>query len=137
MSSENRVNRERARTGFRSCGNHAATRCTKCVKEEPVGRFEAMIREVFRYLVYPNNPASGKRIVKIKDLCDQKTAPLTPKSFIYNRRSYSQAGRRGFESRLPLHLFNHLRQVEISGKPTFRGNGVARRPEPLENYGLD
>ena len=28
------------------------------------------------------------------DLRDQKTAPLTPKPFIYNRRSYSQAGRR-------------------------------------------
>ena len=61
-----------------------------------------------RYLVYLNNRAAGKRSVKTIDLCDQKTAPLTPKSFIYNRRSYSQAGRRGFESRLPLHLFNNL-----------------------------
>jgi hypothetical protein len=31
------------------------------------------------------------------DLCDQKTAPLTPKSFIYNRQPYSQAGPRGFD----------------------------------------
>ena len=42
-----------------------------------------------RYLVYLNNRAAGKGSVKTIDLCDQKTAPLTPKSFIYNRRSYS------------------------------------------------
>src|ERR1700681_378523 len=45
-----------------------------------------------RYLVYLNNRAAGKGSVKTIGLCDQKTAPLTPKSFIYNRRSYSQAG---------------------------------------------
>jgi hypothetical protein len=28
--------------------------------------------------------------------------------FVSNLQSYSQAGRRGFESRLPLHLFNDL-----------------------------
>ena len=48
-----------------------------------------------RYLVYLNNRAAGKGSVKTIDLCDQKTAPLTPKSFIYNRRSYSQAGHAG------------------------------------------
>jgi hypothetical protein len=61
-----------------------------------------------RYLVYLNNRAAGKGSVKTIDLCDQKTAPLTPKSFIYNRRSYSQAGRRGFDPRLPLQSFNNL-----------------------------
>ena len=55
-----------------------------------------------RYLVYLNNQAAGKGSVKTIDLCDQKTAPLTPKSFIYNRRSYSQAGRSGFGVRLCL-----------------------------------
>jgi hypothetical protein len=30
---------------------------------------------VFRYLVYLNKWASGKRVVKTIDLCDQKTAP--------------------------------------------------------------
>ena len=72
------------------------------------GDFEVQNWEVSRYLVYLNNRAAGKGSVKTIDLCDQKTAPLTPKSFIYNRRSYSQAGRRGFEPRLPLHLFNNL-----------------------------
>ena len=28
--------------------------------------------------------------------------------FVSNLLSYSQAGRRGFEPRLPLHVFNHL-----------------------------
>jgi hypothetical protein len=28
--------------------------------------------------------------------------------FVSNLLSYSQAGRRGFESRLPLHVFNYL-----------------------------
>jgi hypothetical protein len=45
------------------------------------------------YLVYLNTRAAGKGSVKTIDLCDQKTAPLTPESFIYNRRSYSQAER--------------------------------------------
>jgi hypothetical protein len=34
----------------------------------------------FRYLDYLNNWAAGKGSVKTIDLCDQKTAPLTPKS---------------------------------------------------------
>ena len=72
------------------------------VPKHKSGDFEVQDRDVFRYLVYLNNRAAGKGSVKTIDLRDQKTAPLTPKSFIYNRRSYSQAGRRGFESRLPL-----------------------------------
>ena len=32
--------------------------------------------------------------------------------FIYNPRLVSQAGRRGFEPRLPLHLFNNLGRIE-------------------------
>ena len=39
----------------------------------------------------------------------------------------SQAGRRGFESRLPLHLFNSLAQTPHFGEPGFRGNGVSNR----------
>ncbi len=35
--------------------------------------------DVSRYLVYLNNRAAGKGSVKTIDLCDQKTAPLTPK----------------------------------------------------------
>ena len=76
------------------------------------GDLEVQNWEVSRYLVYLNNRAAGKGSLKTIDLCDQKTAPLTPKSFIYNRRSYSQAGRRGFESPLPLHFFNNFRQSQ-------------------------
>jgi hypothetical protein len=32
--------------------------------------------------------------------------------FIYNPRLVSQAGRRGFEPRLPLHLFSNLKRIE-------------------------
>lgn len=35
---------------------------------------EAQI-ELLRYLDYLNNRASGERVVKTMDLCDQKTAP--------------------------------------------------------------
>ena len=41
--------------------------------------------------------------------------------FIYNPRLVSQAGRRGFEPRLPLHLFNNLRSLKILQKSA---NGV-------------
>lgn len=37
--------------------------------------FQAPNMRGLRYLVYLNNSASGKRIVKTIDLCDQKTAP--------------------------------------------------------------
>jgi hypothetical protein len=60
------------------------------------------------YLVYLINQEGENRSLKNIDLYDQKTAPLTPNSFIYNRYPFSQAGRRGFEPRLPLHIFNSL-----------------------------
>jgi hypothetical protein len=34
--------------------------------------------------------------------------------FIYNPRLVSQAGRRGFEPRLPLHIINHLEELMLS-----------------------
>ena len=34
----------------------------------------------------------------------------------------SQAGRRGFESHLPLHVFSTLRRIAALAEPTFRGN---------------
>lgn len=101
------------------------------------GNLEVQNWGVSRYLVYLNNRAAGKGSVKTIDLCDQKTAPLTPKSFIYNRRSYSQAGRRGFESLLPLHPFNNLREFGFIQKPAFRGNGVRGCAEPIEKNELE
>src|ERR1022692_2459465 len=38
----------------------------------------------------------------------QEMPPWPQKFFIVKRRPYSQAGRRGFESRLPLNVFNNL-----------------------------
>ena len=75
--------------------------------------------------------------MKTIDLCDQKTAPLTPKSFIYNRRSYSQAGRRGFESHLPLHVFMYLQGFGVCRKPSFRGNEANDSLELLDRLILE
>ena len=49
----------------------------------------------------------------------------------------SQAGRRGFESRLPLHPFNNLHEIGLLLKPTFRGNEVDGRAEPIEKNRLE
>jgi hypothetical protein len=40
----------------------------------------------------------------------RSSSPETPKFSRFKRRSTSQAGRRGFEPRLPLHVFQDLRQ---------------------------
>jgi hypothetical protein len=45
--------------------------------------------------------------------------------FVSNLLSSSQAGRRRFESGLPLHLFNDLQGTEHLVEPTFRGNEVS------------
>ncbi len=49
----------------------------------------------------------------------------------------SQAGRRGFESLLPLHHFNNLRSLGLLQKPTFRGKAVRGRAEPIERTRLE
>ena len=46
--------------------------------------------------------------------------------FIYNPRPDSQAGRRGFEAHLPLHLFNYLQAIADSD---LSENGVNRSNE--------
>ena len=48
-------------------------------KWHEAGDLEFKNWDVSRYLVYLNNRAAGKGSVKTIDLCDQKTAPLTPK----------------------------------------------------------
>ena len=61
----------------------------------------------------------------IKDLSEYKVSEVAESSrpeiivldaivFIFNRRSHSQAGRRGFESRLPLQLFRNLADSTFS-----------------------
>jgi len=63
--------------------------------------------------------ASENPSLKTEDFPDQKRAPSTPKSFIYNRDPFSQAGRRGFDPRLPLQeiqqfvdLHDHSEMIE-------------------------
>ena len=56
-------------------------------------------------------PLSGVRIREHRKLLnplDLDSPPGTPLFFIYNRRAHSQAGRRGFESRLALHIFQRF-----------------------------
>jgi hypothetical protein len=56
-------------------------------------------------------------------------AAVDAMSFICNRRGDSQAGRRGFEPRLPLHLFNYLQLPPYSSQPLFE---VTRQKENSE-----
>ena len=56
--------------------------------------------------------------------------------FIYNPRLVSQAGRRGFESLLPLHLFNTLRGIVFLQKPTFEVTRYADVQNQLKGIGL-
>ena len=69
--------------GQLSLGEGGLDRCG-LVSKHQARDFEVQNWEVSRYLVYLNNRAAGMGSVKTIDLCDQKTAPLTPKSFIYN-----------------------------------------------------
>ena len=89
----------------------------------------------FRYLVYLNNRAAGKGSVKTIDLCDQKTAPLTPKSFIYNRRSYSQAGHAGSSPVSRSILSITYTQLASCRNPLFEVTGYADMQNPLKRLG--
>src|SRR3984957_13471873 len=88
-----------------------------------------------RYLVYLNNRAAGKGSVKTIDLCDQKTAPLTPKSFIYNRRSYSQAGHAGSSPVSRSILSITYTQLASCRNPLFEVTGYADMQNPLKRLG--
>ena len=81
---------------------------------------------VQRYLVYLNKRDSERRWLTTNDLCDQKTAPLTPKPFIYNRYPFSQAGRRRFESGLPLHVFNNFSPSQFTRFTSFTSKSHLR-----------
>ena len=49
----------------------------------------------------------------------------------------SQAGRRGFESHLPLHVFIYLQGFQACKKPTFRGNGAKASSELVDSLILE
>ena len=82
------------------------------------------MRDDRRYLDYLDNQNGEKRGQKTKDLLVRETALSTPKSLLFNRDPFSQAGRRGFESHLPLHRINNLHGSQPSRKPSFQGNEV-------------
>src|SRR5580692_11550068 len=67
-------------------------------------------RSESNYSIYSINGGSEGRPRGISELGCLVSTPWTHKSFIDKRRLTSQAGRRGFEPHLPLHLFNNLHQ---------------------------
>ena len=81
-------------------------------------RSDLRITAGFRYLDYLNKLACEDPLLKTEDFPDQKRAPLTPNSSIYNRNPFSQAGGRRMESRLPLYLLSEP-QTPASVVPTF------------------
>jgi hypothetical protein len=60
------------------------------------------------YSVYSIKAESQRWARNSVDAGCQKASPWTSKLFICNFCPSSQAGRRGFDPRLPLHVFNNL-----------------------------
>jgi hypothetical protein len=77
----------------------------------PLSRKTRYLEPILVYLVYLIEVAPETGSLKTEDFPDQKRAPSTPNSSIYNRNPFSQAGRRGFDPRLPLQLFNNLQDT--------------------------
>jgi len=71
---------------------------------------------------------------KLGDLLSPGFRAVNAKFCIFNLQSISQAGRRGFESRLPLHFFNKLQAIPrkledaYQGKQGNRGNAELCAP---------
>jgi hypothetical protein len=63
------------------------------------------------YSIYSINGGFEGRPRGISELGCLVSTPWTHKSFIDKRRLTSQAGRRGFEPHLPLHVFNNLQGI--------------------------
>ena len=67
----------------------------------PSGREDKMGNR--RYSIYSIKDGGERRARGISELRGQESTPWTHKSFIYKQGLISQAGRRGFDPRLPLH----------------------------------
>src|ERR1039458_9989825 len=71
-----------------------------------------------RYSIYSIKNGGERRARGISELRGQESTPWTHKSFIYKQGLISQAGRRGFEPRLPLQiLYSEFEKVgqSVSG----------------------
>jgi hypothetical protein len=69
-----------------------------------LGNFPSQNARNRRYSIYSIKDGGEQRARGISELRGQESTPWTHKSFIFKRRLISQAGRRGFEPRLPLQL---------------------------------
>jgi len=74
------------------------------------------------YSIYSIKDGGERRARGISELRSQESTPWTHKSFIYKQGLISQAGRRGFESGLPLHVFIDLRGFRIPSIPPLSRN---------------
>jgi len=82
-----------------------------------------------RYLVYLNKGDSERRGLTTNDLSDQKTAPLTPKSFIYNQYPFSQAGDAG-SSPVSRSIESIVRTGHMGESSFLAGGGVPNQTLP-------
>ncbi len=74
-----------------------------------LGSFPSQNARVRRYSIYSIKDGGDRRTRGISELRCQESTPWTHKSLVFKRQLISQAGRRGFESRLPLQLLKELR----------------------------
>jgi hypothetical protein len=65
-----------------------------------------------RYSVYSDKTVDPRRSEKLSGFQWSEFGALAPMSFIFKRQFISQAGRRGFDPRLPLHYLA-LRQQAL------------------------
>ena len=78
--------------------------------------------------------SSGANRGKQGVLVSHSRDAVNAKDCIYNLRSISQAGRRGFESHLPLHIFNHLRGLTTTpAQADWQNRGFLRRQWPARD----
>jgi hypothetical protein len=75
--------------------------------------------------------------LKLGEFLSLSVDTVDAKFCICNLRSISQAGRRGFESHLPLHVFIYLQGFQACKKPTFRGNGAKASSELVDSLILE
>ncbi len=71
-------------------------------------------------------PLTGQRSKSLKTGCllSHSMDAIDAKFCIFNRRSISQAGRRGFDPRPPLHLFINLKKLATARRIPARWSGT-------------
>jgi len=100
-----------------------------CVRPRRFGRCSWDELQNRRYSIYSIKDGGERRARGISELRGQESTPWTHKSFIYKQGLISQAGRRGFEPRLPLQFYQWLRPVHTSLGPNSSPHGTCYQSE--------